>query len=285
MREGFLMNLNYIKSYFNCNVEKEIERNKTNAYSRFIFNLQLDALRTYLGEGGNCILDAGCGAGSYAIEAAKMNNQIYLVDISEALIAEAIKLFSFENLNNQLIGVDILDVRHLYNIPDQYFDYVICFGGVLNFLLNDIGFGLDEFYRVLKPSGILLMSLGSKYGAIKSVLKENPKCVSFILRHKEMFDLNEILQTGSISQKVAFDIPNRQVYSAYEFSKILLEHGFNVIENRAIPSVSAGMYKLVSEIESQRGCYSELLKIEKKVATEDGLLDSGDYLFVAADKN
>ena len=79
------MNIKNISDYINLNHKKEEKRISQNEYSRFTFDLHLKYLQPYLGLGGQTVLDAGCGAGGYALEIMKWGNDLHLVDLSDEL--------------------------------------------------------------------------------------------------------------------------------------------------------------------------------------------------------
>lgn len=273
------MNIKNISAYFNLNHKKEEKRLCQNEYSRFTFDLHLKYLQPYLGLGGQTVLDAGCGAGGYALEIMKWGNDLHLVDLSDELMKTAVTLINENRLQTHLLSCNICDVCHLTHLQNESIDTVICMGGVLNFLLMNIGQALDEFYRILKNDGVLIISVGSKYGALKNMLSSPPSAASFIIKQ---FVKNDFLTNGIIEPFYS-NIPARKLYSVEQFRLLLEEHFFRSTEIRAIPSVASFLYPLLQHVYG-KDSYRALLQLEQEVSTIAGLLDSGDFYLYCAKK-
>ena len=100
------------------------------------------------------ILDIATGTGDLAIELCKTNaKKIIGLDISKGMLSvgiEKIKNKKLENIIEMVIG----DSENL-SFEDNYFDAVTISFGVRNF--ETLEKGLKEIYRVLKPSGKLVI--------------------------------------------------------------------------------------------------------------------------------
>lgn len=104
------------------------------------------------GKEGISILDAGCGNGRYTDALLKKG---YRKVLAMDLIDEHVFRKS---------GIDCTYVQGSHtDIPakDNCFDIIICMGSL--FYLKNPEKGLKEFYRVLKPGGMLLVSVATKY--------------------------------------------------------------------------------------------------------------------------
>lgn len=102
------------------------------------------------------LLDAGCGAGYWAIAASHLNKQVFGIDITEKYLSYAKTLkknFHRQNINLKLGKIE--------NLPyhDNFFDFIICYSV---WMFTDKEKTLKEFRRVLKPGGKLY--LGSLTG-------------------------------------------------------------------------------------------------------------------------
>jgi ubiquinone/menaquinone biosynthesis C-methylase UbiE len=98
------------------------------------------------GIGKGHLLDIGTGPGYLLLEVHKLKPEIELhgLDISPAMLEQA-------NINLAGINVDLqLGTIESTSYTDAYFDTVTCSGSF--YLWNNPGEGLEEIYRILKPS-------------------------------------------------------------------------------------------------------------------------------------
>lgn len=100
------------------------------------------------------LLDAGCGEGYLTRYYAKRGAVVTGIDISKQLIDTAIKLTKKEELSVEYNVSDICDMR---SIETERFDIILSNLVLLNIPCLDKA--LDEFHRVLKGDGILIISI------------------------------------------------------------------------------------------------------------------------------
>ena len=105
------------------------------------------------------ILDIATGTGDFALAALKANpRKIIGVDISKGMLEVGQR--KIENLKlTDKISLQLGDSEGL-QFPDNYFDAVIVAFGVRNF--ENLGKGLSDMYRVLKPNGKVVILEFSK---------------------------------------------------------------------------------------------------------------------------
>lgn len=99
------------------------------------------------------VLDAGCGRGFYvhAISMVPFVKEMHGIDVSEDYLNIARK-----HLNDPKINLQKASIYEL-PYPDNYFDAVVS-SEVMEHLSDDVG-ALKEIKRVLKPDGIVLISV------------------------------------------------------------------------------------------------------------------------------
>ncbi len=163
------------------------------------------------------LLDAGCGGGHWSVVASYLNNKVYGIDLTEKYLSYAKDLkkrFRRENIDLRQGKVEKLPYKN------NSFDYIICYSV---WMFTDKEKALKEFYRVLKPGGLLylgsiighawypqLISKGLKEkkfglipGAVKSILNGVPLSEE---KTKELieengFQLLELSSDGKVGNK------------------------------------------------------------------------------------
>ena len=99
---------------------------------------------------GEVVLDVGCGAGSFAYHIASKVSKVVAIDILESSIEIAKDFFSLPNI--EFIAGDLFQL----DFPDNSFDCIL-FLETIEHVDNPVKF-LNEFHRILKPNGCLIIS-------------------------------------------------------------------------------------------------------------------------------
>lgn len=111
---------------------------------------------------GQVVLDAGCGAGPWAILAAQQGATVYGIDIQEGMIEKALqasKEAGVEDKTHFVVG----DVGQL-PYPDNFFDRAISINVGCN--LADLEPHIKELHRVLKDGGIAVITAPTSFGTV-----------------------------------------------------------------------------------------------------------------------
>ena len=116
---------------------------------------------------GQHVLDVATGTGIVAIAAAQIvgNGKVVGVDISSGMLAQAQRKIEAAGLQNiELIEAD----ADYLNFPDDSFDRILCSSAIA--YLTDIPNSLQQWYRFLKPGGIVAFSCLAQTAITASVL-------------------------------------------------------------------------------------------------------------------
>lgn len=155
---------------------------------------------------GQHVLDVATGTGIVAIAAAQIvgdEGKVVGVDISSGMLAQAqLKVEAAGLQNVELIEAD----ADYLNFPDDSFDRILCSSAIA--YLTDIPASLRQWYRFLKPGGIVAFSC----------LAQTAVTASIIFRSK--------------AQKYAITIPNpNEILGTPEKCQNMLQSaGFQAIE-------------------------------------------------------
>jgi len=113
---------------------------------------------------GTLWLDAGCGSGTLARWLATRGCSVLGVDASPEMVVTATQSAQRENYSDRLSFVRITTIARLA-LDDQSLDGVLC-SSVLEYV-PDPSACLAEFARVLKPGGLLLVSVPNRNSVVR----------------------------------------------------------------------------------------------------------------------
>ena len=113
---------------------------------------------------GTLWLDAGCGTGTLARWLAARGCSVLGVDAASEMVVAANQSAQSKNFSGQLSFVRVTTIACLA-LDDQSMDGVLC-SSVLEYVSDPIAC-LSEFARVLKPGGLLLVSVPSRNSAVR----------------------------------------------------------------------------------------------------------------------
>lgn len=141
-----------VTNYFNANpagYARDYEAETSVGYS---FRVRRARLLELLGRGAGRVLDIGCGPGVMAQEILARGWEYVGRDLAPAMIDEARRRFANDARATFAVG----SAEHS-DAPDRSFDVVVAMG-LVEYVADD-ALALREMHRVLKPGGLLLVSL------------------------------------------------------------------------------------------------------------------------------
>jgi ubiquinone/menaquinone biosynthesis C-methylase UbiE len=160
---------------------------------------------------GGVILDVGCGSGLYSSYLSQRNNSLIVAsDISQKMVMEAMRRIELEG-GSEVVRFTVSNLE-CFPFKDRTFDGIIC-SQVIEHLLDDQR-GLGELYRVLKPTGALIISTDNKNNYISKFLS---------------FPVNVLKKIFKVKRTV-WKYPHKD-YKPKEFYAMLSNVGFNIRKN------------------------------------------------------
>lgn len=186
------------------------------AYSRFYDEVTWKNLCQYLPDDGDArILDAGGGTGYCTIPLAKLGFRTTLVDISPRMLAVAEAKLREARLDADLLHADLCD---LSMFSQSTFDMVVCQGSVLS-CCTDYATALKELHRVLRPDGMLNVSVHQRYGWIE-----------YLLQAARLSDMGTLLRDGTFDWMEAdYPVHRLHTFTAEQLCVLLREIGFSPV--------------------------------------------------------
>jgi ubiquinone/menaquinone biosynthesis C-methylase UbiE len=210
----------------------------------------------------SAVLDAGSGPGRFAIFLAKMGCEVTLVDISEKMIAEAQRRLAEADLADRIAGAHCCDIVNMGFLPDESFDVVLCLGGALCYLRNRIQTALAEFLRVCKPDGLLLGSVMSRIGTLRTRLVYGWARGTDV----DAEALRVLLETGDVPRGGAFFTQQPAHYFRKdELLRLLDQACIDVIEVRSTNALLTLPPERILALQSESGIWPMLEDLEAEV--------------------
>ena len=109
------------------------------------------------------------------------------------------------------------DITDLSSLPDGYFDVVVCYGGALSYVFELRHKSAAELVRVVRPGGILLISVMSKHGGVANLVR---RATMPILKDPEGWKIWEVVEDGDLpgfpSVRVNMWRPPMHMYTSEE---------------------------------------------------------------------
>lgn len=155
---------------------------------------------------GSLWLDAGCGTGALSRWLAARGCGVLGVDASQEMVGAAIQSAQLQNYFERLDFVRITSVAHLA-LDDASLDGVLC-SSVLEYV-PDPRACLGEFARVLRPGGLLVVSVPNRNSLVRRM-----QLASYYLGDRLGQSWCKFLEYS------------RHQYSAREFAWLLAQSGF-----------------------------------------------------------
>lgn len=118
------------------------------AFETLTNQFSTEALRQLMLKPGDTVLDVATGTGSFSLAAARAGGDVLATDFAHGMIGRLQERIQEEGLSN--IKAEVMDGQSL-DVADASFDVCASIVGVIFF--PDIGKGLSELKRILKPQG------------------------------------------------------------------------------------------------------------------------------------
>jgi 2-polyprenyl-3-methyl-5-hydroxy-6-metoxy-1,4-benzoquinol methylase len=273
-----------VRDYFDHSGMQEWERLERTLQGRIMYRIHKHFLDKYVPEGA-CVLDAGCGPGRFSLDLARRNASLTLVDLSQTQLDLARQHLKEAGLLERVQASHRLDVIDLHELDDASFDVVVCYGAVLSYTYAQYESALRELVRLIRPGGVLLISVCSLYGMIRMVAPADEQL--FLEAPDLHLDWNAVLAGQDVVLTKPGSLEFHQplaLFSSAGLKRILEQVGLQVVEMAAAAPV-VSQATPIPRISGSEQASAALAELEMVLCNKPGLIDSGEHLLAVAVKS
>ena len=273
----------YARRFYDAYGHLEWDRLEVTAYGRLQAIIHTDFIKRYVRRGDR-VLDAGCGPGRFAAVAAGLGATVTVLDLSERQLQLAKETIGEAGLLDRIDAFVSADIADLSLFPDDHFSVAVCYGGALSYVCEQRHRAASELVRVVRPDGILLVSVMSRYGRLANMVRTS---VMPALEDPEGWHIPRVAEDGDLpgflSRRVNMQHPPMHLYTSDELRGLL--PACRVLElagsNVTIFEGSTAIDQLPSDSKS----WSTVVSLERELNTQPGLVDGGSHIIMAAQRN
>jgi SAM-dependent methyltransferase len=270
-----------VRAYFDTFGEREWERLERNLQGRTNYAVHKRFLQDYE-RAGMRVIDIGSGPGRFAIDAATLGAEVTLVDLSPVQLELARTRLTERGLLDRVRGLHRADVLDLTAIDDDAYDAVVCFGGVLSYTKERHPAALREIGRVVRPGGVILVSVMSLLGILRLL---GPLDASEVLEAIDThLDWQATLSGAGVVYTRVGSVEFHQplaLFTSGGLESAITDAGFTV-ERMASANPILPQFQPVPKIEANPRAAALLEELEIAVCDAPGLLDAGGHLLAVA---
>jgi len=218
-------------------------------------------------------LDAGAGIGRFTVPLARHCRSVVVVDISSSQLERNRVRVREAGLLRRIEAHLQLDISHLKGLGDSSFDSVVCFRGPINYSVTSLDRALSELLRVTRPGGLLLVSVRTRFSAIRSLA----------LAGVHLNDLLQMRRALGVSIKPvirARHVPAQRLISIGEFLD-LVAHQSGVVERVS----GDGFLTPWLAASTQTTLWPAILKIERRLARDVYAVATANHAMFAIRKS
>jgi 2-polyprenyl-3-methyl-5-hydroxy-6-metoxy-1,4-benzoquinol methylase len=267
-----------IRAYFDDLGEKEWDRLVRTPVDEVSLYIHNHYLRKHISPKAK-VLEIGAGPGRFTQTLAGLEAEVLVADISGRQLELNRQLSGKHGFEKAVVDWQQLDICDLSAFESGSFDVVVAYGGPFSYVLDQRDLALAECMRVVKPGGVILLSVmslwGTAHSALEGVLGMPPGANQ------------KIIPTGDITAET---YPGRRdnfmhLFRARELLDWLQGAGLTILDRSAANCLSLTQDDLLADIREDAKKWAELLRIELEACAEDGCLDMGTHIIAAVQKS
>jgi SAM-dependent methyltransferase len=227
---------------------------------------------------GQRVLEIGAGAGRFTQVLAGLGTRIVAADISPVQLELNRRHAQQYGFAGAVEAWQQADMCAMSMFGNAAFDCVVAYGGPFSYVLERRDNALRECLRVLKPGGLLLLSVMSMWGtahmALGGVLALPPEI------NRGITDSGDLTAATFPGRKGNF----MHMFRAEELRQWLMGAGLEILAMSASGVLATGWGDRLGEVRQDEKRWQELLRIELEASAEAASWNMGTHLIAVAQK-
>ncbi|MDQ6884261.1 MAG: class I SAM-dependent methyltransferase [Candidatus Dormibacteraeota bacterium] len=271
-----------VRRFYDHYGEAEWGRFDRNVASRVGLEIHTRFLRRWV-HSGDRVLEAGAGPGRFTIELAELGTRIVVGDISPQQLALNAEKVAASGREDAVEARRVLDIVDLSQFRPSSFDVVTAYGGPLSYVFDRVADALTQLLRVVRPGGIVLFSVMSRWGSLHQFLDG----VIYEVAHGSAGDFQHLVETGDqlgeAARSTAIDLPHEMhLFTWAELQHLLATQPCRVVDVSAANFLSVRSDKALDGLLG--AAWERFLDWEEQACREPGAIDAGTHILVALEK-
>jgi len=267
-----------ISEYFDEFGVREWERLVRTPVDEISLHIHIHYLKKHISPNQK-VLEIGAGAGRFTQVLADLGAQIVVADISNRQLLLNKRFSSEYGFENAIVKWCETDICDLSQFESNTFDSILAYGGPFSYVLDKKDVALGECIRVLRPSGILILSVMSLWGTAHAVLG------SILSLPPEINQ--QVTITGDITPDTFPERGNNfmHLFRGQELLDWVKAAGLEILDVSASNCLSLTWNEKLMEIREDVEKWNELLRIELDACASKGSLNAGTHIIAVVRKN
>lgn len=267
------------QSFYNTWGANEWERLDSSFENRINHRIHRSLLAEFI-RPGDAVLEAGAGPGRFTLELAGNGATVTVCDLSDVQLEFNRKKVTEAGLADRVTGWHQADIVDLSRFESAGYDAVVCVGSVLSCVLDKVPNALDELVRVLKPGGLLIVSVTSRFGYLRAGLRE---ILRLARAGGQLAAIDNAVDTGDIvGVRADTELLTTHFFTWEELRSLLVERNCEVVAASASNFLSADSPELETEVTSDPAVFEAFVRWEMQACRAPGAVDAGTHMIAVA---
>lgn len=278
LRQDFVYQTQYVPErvtqYFDTVGIQEWYRLLENPTKEVALHVHTHYLKKFV-DPGDRVLEVGAGAGRFTQILAQLGARIVASDLSPVQLSLNKQQADEYGYTASIEAWEQMDMCDMSRLPDDSFDCVVAYGGPFSYVLDQRDIALAECLRVLRPGGLLILSVISLWGSTHRNLDRLLEIAPSINQ--------QIVSTGDILPGMIADYEQSfHMFRASELREWLEQAGLQVLAISASDCLASCRVGDASKIRSDLEKWNELLRMEVEACAEQESWNMGMHTIAVA---
>ncbi len=270
-------NAEHIADYFDQYGEKEWERMVADPVNEISLYIHTHYLKEYIPANAR-VLEIGAGPGRFTQVLAEIGAKVVVSDLSPVQLDLNKKIAHEQGFADAVHSWDLADICDLSQFESGAFDRVVAYGGPFSYALDQRDLALRECLRVLRPGGILLLSVMSLWGTLHRFFPGVLKDIS-VEENRKVVASGDLLP-GTYHNEGHY----MHLFQAEDLQGWLNQSGTQLMAISSSNSLSSNWAEQLAELRQDQEKWALALELELEACAQPGALDMGTHILAVVKK-